>query len=232
MLKVVRYIISILLITQSYSALASDTCLIIANGYFDKKLVVKLAKKNPTIVALDGAANNLVRVNVTPDYILGDFDSISEATENYFRAKNVPFIPTPEQNHTDLEKGIFFCKQKGTTKILITCALGGDRTDHLFGNLSLLRRHHDKTQSIKVQLLTANESIEFLNNETINFNGVPGKNLGLFGFPKAVASSKGLVWELDNYPLELGYQESSCNILQNSKVQITVKGEALMIRPL
>ena len=234
MLKVTQYILAILLITLSYSniTLANETCLIIANGSFDKKLVINLTKKNPVIVALDGAANNLVRINIVPHYILGDFDSISENTETYFRGKNVPFIPTPEQDHTDLEKGVLFCKEKGAKKILITCALGGDRTDHLFANLSLLKRQYDKTHSTQIQLLTTNESIEFLKNETVDFNGAQGKHFGLFGFPKATATSKGLVWELDNYPLELGYQESSCNILQHSKVRITVKGEALMIRPL
>ena len=121
MLKVTQYILAILLITLSYSniTLANETCLIIANGSFDKKLVINLTKKNPVIVALDGAANNLVRINIVPHYILGDFDSISENTETYFRGKNVPFIPTPEQDHTDLEKGVLFCKEKGAKKILI-----------------------------------------------------------------------------------------------------------------
>ena len=227
-----KHIISIILVITSYSAFASNTCLIIANGSFDKKLVLNLINKKPTIVALDGAANNLIRTNIVPDYILGDFDSISDHAENYFKNKDVPFISTPDQNHTDLEKGVLFCKEKGAKEILITCALGGDRTDHLFGNLSLLRRQYDKTKTTKIQILTNGEVIEFLKNETIEFTAPKGEKFGLFGFPKATASSKGLMWELDNYPLELGFKESSCNILKDSEVQITVKGEALMIRPL
>ena len=227
-----KYISSILLMFASHTIFANNTCLIIANGHFDKKLVLNLITKHPLVVALDGAANNLIRTDIIPNYILGDFDSISDHAESYFKGKDVPFISTPDQNYTDLEKGILFCKEKDTKEILITCALGGDRTDHLFGNLSLLRRQYDKTKATKIKILTANEVIEFLKNETIEFKGPKGEKFGLFGFPKATASSKGLMWELDHYPLELGLKESACNILKDSTIQITVKGEALMIRPL
>lgn len=210
------------------NAHANDKCLIIANGPFDKKLVKDIiAQEHPIIVALDGAANNLIIADVMPDYILGDFDSILENTQTYFRSKNVKFVSTPDQDYTDLEKGVIFCKERGVKQIAITCALGGERTDHSFANLSLLRRYHNT----KIQIRTPGEIIEFLKNETVEFEGAKGEKFGLFGFPKAVASSKGLMWELDNYQLELGYKESSCNVLQDRKIKISVKGEALMIRP-
>ena len=232
MLKLLRYIFSIMLLIISYKTLANDTCLIIANGHFDKKLVLKLASQKPNIVALDGAANNLIYTDIVPNYILGDLDAISDHAEDYFKDKKVPFISIPGQEHTDLEKGIVFCKEKDAKEILITCALSGGRADHLLGNLSLLKKHHDNTKSVKVKILTTSEVIEFVQNETVEFEGPKGQKFGLFGFPKAVANSKGLAWELHDYPLELGVQESSCNILKISTVSITVDGESIMIKPL
>jgi thiamine pyrophosphokinase len=149
----------------------------------------------------------------------------SEWTSN----REVTFVRAVCQNYTDLEKGIQFCALRGAKSITIVSALGGERTDHSLVNFSILKRYHRKPY--KVQLVTKKEVIEFLKNETVNFKGTRGAKFGLFGFPKARAFSKGLLWEMNDYPLELGLTESSCNILKDSNITITVKGEALMIRP-
>jgi len=142
---------------------------------------------------------------------------------------DVTFVRAVSQNYTDLEKAIQFCASRGAKSIVIVNALGGERTDHSLTNFSILKRYHGKLY--KIQLVTKMEIIEFLKNETIHFSGSRGAKFGLFGFPKARASSKGLLWEMKDYPLELGVMESACNVLKDSNITITVKGEALMIRP-
>ncbi len=243
-----------------------DHFLIVANGTFEEEALKKhLIGK--TIVALDGAANELYKNKIEPMYILGDFDSLQEEYEkkgiNFFNFNNamryfqsipqpkgaaplfeeyrlgyasewsnngdVTFVRAVSQNYTDLEKAIQFCASKGAKSIVIVNALGGERTDHSLTNFSILKRYHGK--SYKIQLVTKMEIIEFLKNETRHFRGSKGAKFGLFGFPKAKAYSKGLLWEMNDYPLELGFMESSSNILKDSNITITVKGEALMIRP-
>ncbi|XP_029207962.2 thiamin pyrophosphokinase 1-like isoform X2 [Acropora millepora] len=58
----------------------------------------------------DGGANQVHRIvgdnleNYLPDYISGDFDSICPDVMNFYKAKGVQVIPTPDQNETDLTK--------------------------------------------------------------------------------------------------------------------------------
>lgn len=201
---------------------------IITNGPFNLKLAQKY-KGKATLVVLDGAANHLMECGLVPDFILGDFDPIDQTAKRHFQHLKVPFISTPDQNHTDIEKGIRFCAERGAKKITLVCALGGERNDHSFANLSLLRRHHGKNYIVEIE--TKDEIIEFLKDETVIRNAAIGGKLGLFGFPSATATVEALEWPLDNYPLEMGWQESACNIVKELPMTVHITGEALMTWP-
>ncbi|WP_010300581.1 thiamine diphosphokinase [Candidatus Odyssella thessalonicensis] len=236
-MKTYLYVLSIINFMWSGDLLASGrdehSFLIVANGPFDLEVVEKYTEICET-VALDGAANKLLQHGLTPQIILGDMDSISEEACSAF--KQVEFIPALNQDYTDLEKGIEFCKDRGARSIIITCALGGDRIDHTLANFSILKRQYQRGISITLQ--TSNKITQFLQDEEVTFEAPIGGKFGLFGFPAAVGSSrgkagaKGLEWELNNYSLRLGEQESACNIIKSSPVTISVSGEALMVRPI
>lgn len=199
---------------------------IIANGPFNLELAKKY-KGEAILVALDGAANHLVEHGWAPDFILGDFDSITQSAKKHFQSLKVPFISTPDQSLTDIEKGIQFCIERGARKITLVCTLGGNRNDHSFANLSLLRRHYSKDYRVEIE--TEDEIIEFLKDETIVRKAAIGGKFGLFGFPSATATVDALEWPLNNYTLEMGWQESACNIVKDSPVKVHIKGEALMV---
>lgn len=206
-------------------------------------------------VVLDGAIHGVKEAGISPRYVLGDFDSLSEdgklehalaEAHGYFKEKEKPgdeevvfepyisgglmFVRAASQNFTDLDKGIKFALQNNARSIKLLNVLGGERTDHTFHNLSVLKKFH--TQSAPIHIETEKEILQFLRDENISFRGTVGAKLGLFGFPKATAVSTGLVWNLDeSYNLELGVQDSSCNVLAAEEVTLTVKGEALLVRP-
>jgi thiamine pyrophosphokinase len=202
--------------------------LIVAHGPFDVDLVREYQKDRITI-ALDGAANEFYDWGLTPDLISGDMDSILEKVKLYFEKQAVQFFETHDQNYTDLEKSLKYCLNNYATDIVILCAFGGGRSDHTFHNAALLKRYYD--QNVSITLVNFNESIRFLRDETITLSGPLGSALGLFGFPKAIATTQGLQWEMNDYPLELAIQESVANRFKTSLVTITVKGEALLVAP-
>ncbi|MBI5273844.1 MAG: thiamine diphosphokinase [Chlamydiales bacterium] len=201
-----------------------DNYLIIANGPYEDEVVQSLVKDNIVIV-LDGAANHLQ--DLIPNYILGDFDSISPIAEDKYKSLNVPFIYTENQDYTDLEKAIFFAKEKGAKTISICCALQGDRTDHSLGNLSILKRVYDS--NIPIILHTKKEMIRFLHDESFSFDGAVGDKCAFFGWPFASVTTDGLVWDVTNWETEIGKQISSCNELKQSHVTIQVHGDILLI---
>ncbi len=209
--------------------------LLIANGSFEKEVVDQFKAMGVTIIALDGAANTLKDQGIQPDIILGDLDSIDKSEVlSYFLSQGVKLIEAPNQDGTDLSKGISYCcDQLKAKNIYITCALRGSRTDHSFENLSLLKKHYNP--SIKMYIINPTDIIQFVRDEKITFTAVLGEKLGLFGFPSATAiSSPGsLKWPLTKeYKLELGEKSSACNIITASEVTLSIKGDALLVRPL
>lgn len=208
------------------SSFANKDFLIIANAPYEQEVVHSLCQ-NRTIIVLDGAANKLE--HLVPHYILGDFDSITPATEEKYRQLSVTFIEAEDQDYTDLEKAILFAKEQGATTISICCALGGERTDHTLGNLSLLKKVYAKECSIILH--TPKELIRFLKDETFHFEGKVGAQCAFLGWPRARVTTQGFVWEVEDWDTEIGGPISSCNQLKKSQATITVEGDVLLIYP-
>lgn len=170
-----------------------------------------------------------------PDDAIVKFEEYkTKAKLNNNKKVNIVYVRTMSQNYTDLDKGIQFClhqRQSGEPiDITVVCACGGNRIDHFLGNFSVLKKYN--IPNVKIRFVNDLQIVEFLRNERVVFTGPIGAKFGLLGFPQALATSKGLKWELSHdYPLEIGKRGSSCNELKNTEVIIEVKGEALMIRP-
>ncbi len=267
-LKMVFLILSVFFCSDFVSA--NQKFLIVANGPFDLR-VVKDCLKDRTVVALDGAAVKLYKHQINVNYVLGDFDSLTEACKKagvnpynateviaYFKnqkkpddsvlvfehytpktqkpARPIVFVRTYSQNYTDLDKGIQFClnqaKAGETVDIQLVCALGGNRTDHSLGNFAILRRYNKKQYpNLSLTIVTSEENIKFLQDETMTFASFIGEKCGIFGFPEAKVDCQELRWPLTDMHLKVGYSDSSCNEVKSSPVTISVKGEALIIMP-
>ncbi len=197
------------------------TC-IIADGEFLPRTQILRHIQNKTTIALDGAFNKLIKLNITPDVILGDFDSIDK---NLIPEK-ITCIHTPDQNHTDLEKGIHYAIANNATQIDIICALGG-RLDHSIFNLHKLRQFPNH----KIILHNEVQSVRFIKNNSITIYGKPGDYCGVLALPKAKINSRGLKYEASDYEIELGFKESVANQLLARQAQVRVDGEALVVMP-
>lgn len=118
-----------------------EPALIIANGASCKMDILnQLLEWNPYILILDGAIDRILELGIKFDAWLGDFDS-SEIPEN-IKAQfgEIEIIHAPDQNKTDLQKGIEFIHQKGYTDANILWATGR-RADHTFQNIATLPQY-------------------------------------------------------------------------------------------
>ena len=202
--------------------------IILAAGNFDTKYLENFDLKNSLFIVLDGAANQLQNTNYCPDYIIGDFDSIDQDTLSFFNHKT-QLIKNPDQDTTDLEKALIFIQQFDVQKITILGAAQGERTDHLLYNLSLLKKFYQLDQTLEIH--QDQEIFCFLKDKNFSFLGQKNEVVALFGAPKAQINSKGLVWELKDYPVIWLEQSSACNRILNEKVELNVQGEIFLIRP-
>jgi thiamine pyrophosphokinase len=219
--------------------------IIIANGNFLIKEIICEAIIDKTIIALDGAVNKLIHLGVHPHIILGDFDSIEERARHHFGVKNTfsslqetdsPYtgqhgttiIPAKNQLFTDLSKAIHFCDQQGAESITIICATGG-RLDHHESALRSLRAEYKKDRPILLH--TEQQTLRFAKDETIRLKGEIGDKCGIVAYPHGWMTSKGLEYEANNFELQLGFSENTCNALLTTQATTTITGEALVIMP-
>ena len=84
-------------------------CLILANGKSPRKSAITFFQKNgfDTLLCADGGADSALRLGLSPDYIIGDLDSISKEAINKFKNTS-KILQYKRQNDTDVEKCLNF----------------------------------------------------------------------------------------------------------------------------
>lgn len=123
-----------------------EPSLIIANGAAcDMELLGQLLEWNPFVLVLDGALHRVLELGIRFDALLGDFDGITNPEALVAQYQPVQVIHTPDQEQSDLEKGIGWLIEQGHQACNIVWATGR-RADHSFHNLAMLpkfREHID-----------------------------------------------------------------------------------------
>lgn len=218
---------------------------IVANGHFLVREIITEAIQDKIIIALDAAAaNKLMRMDITPTIILGDFDIDKEkaaywgihTTLTHLQDDDLPYqgnhgvtlVPKKNQHLTDLTKAIHYCDEEGAESITLLCALGG-RMDHHEAALRSLRAEYKPNR--QMHLHTEQQTIRFVKNEQVLITGEAGDKCGVFAFPEGSFSSQGLLYDVQDYKLHFGFSESIGNSLQTTRAMVTITGEALLIMP-
>lgn len=95
--------------------------------------------KPDCIIGVDKGLEFCYRNHVIPDWILGDFDSISKEVIDWYREQQeIPIRQyKPEKDDTDTRLGMELALKLGSDKIFLLGATGG-RLDHYMGNLQSL----------------------------------------------------------------------------------------------
>jgi len=89
------------------------------------------------LVAVDGGLNHLASLNLNPDLLIGDMDSIGESTLDHYSQMNVPIIQHPaEKDETDFELALAEVYARMPGKVYVYAGLGG-RLDHTLTNLGV-----------------------------------------------------------------------------------------------
>ncbi|WP_304236061.1 thiamine diphosphokinase [Jiulongibacter sediminis] len=113
-----------------------EPALLIANGEAcSSDLLDNLLEWSPYVVVLDGAMPRVLQRGIKVDVLLGDFDrnelDLEEIKKQQFP---IEIVHTPDQEKTDLEKGIEFLIGKGFPAVNIVWATG-KRMDHTLANV-------------------------------------------------------------------------------------------------
>ncbi|MGY3777556.1 thiamine diphosphokinase [Isobaculum melis] len=112
-------------------------------------------------IGVDRGAVRLMELGITPDYAVGDFDSISKAELAYLKkAVKEVLLLKAEKDETDTELALDLAIQLNPTKIRIFGATGG-RLDHLLANLWIVLRFNFLTAAEKISLYDRQNSLHY-----------------------------------------------------------------------
>ena len=206
-----------------------SSALLICNGEMPaKNIVKKLLARNPYIICADGGANAARTRAITPHTIIGDFDSISESTREYYlRHSSAEFIHLQRQSDTDFEKALKYLLTKKIPSVIV---LGGTGklTDHTLGNFSIMMRY---TKRLGISFIDNHFQMEWIGRK-ISFDSRIGGRISLVPYPAASGiTTRGLKYPLRNESLRLGMREGTCNEAAAKRVTIELKkGNLLLFR--
>ncbi len=185
-----------------------EPALIIANGQSCSfELMGQLLEWSPVVMVLDGAIHRVLELGIKLDIVLGDFDKTENWDELLANQQPVEVVHTPNQNKTDLEKGLDFLIAKGHKAVNILWATG-KRADHHINNLSTLAKYKDQ---ITIVMLDDHSKIFNLPNQFTKWYPA-NQNISLIPLGSVFGlTTKGLTYNLQNEDLHLGIRTSSSN---------------------
>lgn len=201
-------------------------CLILANGKPPTKNVIKTLMKceYSTLFCADGGANAAMKMNLLPNYIIGDLDSIQSKTINHFLNKT-EIIKLNGQNDTDVEKCLKAAINKKFDEAILL-GVTGDRLDHTFCNLGIVIKYFDK---IKIKIIAENSLLTAITGH-YKLKTFPGETISIYGIDKLTKiSSKGLKYPLNKIALPFGHKESTSNIALHDEIELKVTGGIIFI---
>lgn len=118
---------------------------VFANGVIPIiKSVLPLISDDDFIVSADGGLRYIRALNLTPELIIGDLDSVSEGGLQFINENNIKTLKFPvDKDQTDLELALKELVGRGFNHIVVIGALGG-RIDQTLANIGLIQLFADQ----------------------------------------------------------------------------------------
>lgn len=182
--------------------------LIITGGNIEKEFLVKTIKEREfeTIIAVDNGLKILNEVNIKPNHIVGDFDTVKSEILDLYKADTSIKIHrfNPIKDNTDTDIAIRLAVELKSDEIIILGAIG-TRIDHLLGNIHVLKYALDSNMECKI--VDENNEIQLINKTTIiKKKEITKKYISLIPLTEKVENInlKGFKYELENGTLTMG----------------------------
>ena len=205
---------------------------IFANGRIDEiESIANLIHPGDLIIAADGGARHCQKLGITPDVLIGDFDSLEQADLHEYEWAEVQIIQHPaRKDFTDLELALLHAKAIGITYSCIFGALGL-RWDQTIANLLLPAS--STLSNMKIQLIDGNQEITVIQaGNPYEISGNPGDTVSLIPLNAETGgiSTEGLEYPLKDESLAFGATRGISNVLREKRAIVNLaKGMLLCV---
>ncbi|MFN8460980.1 MAG: thiamine diphosphokinase [Anaerolineales bacterium] len=203
--------------------------IIFANGDLpDLEKARALLRPDDFILCADGGTRHALALNLTPNLVIGDMDSIDSAEWKTLEEKNITIELFPrDKNETDLELALNKAIEMNPTEIVIVAALGG-RTDHALANIALLS--NTKYAVHNIALDDGIEQLQFCRDQ-VEVHGRSGDVISLipWGNPVHGIQTQNLKWQLDHETLHPEKSRGISNEMTADTAYIKIESDLLLI---
>ncbi len=180
--------------------------------------------ENDFVIACDKGCEYAKLRGVTPNLIIGDFDSYSGELP-----KNVPVMRLKcEKDDTDTMTAVRYAVSNGYGEIVICCALGG-RFDHELANIQSAL--YAVKRGLKAQIVGDSTYINFLQKESKTFPKRDNYSLSVFSMTEACTDVciKGAKYPLENARVTFDFPIGVSNEWLSPEAEISVGDGILMV---
>ncbi len=164
-------------------------------------------------------------MDIIPDCIIGDLDSITKQTLSYYQ-KKTKIINDPDQYKTDLELAIQRAIQNDAEEIIIHCGIG-KRLDHTLANLLTLSQI---PSNIKGKIIAENTTVSLIQNKTT----IEKKNEETISIIPLEAieglTYHGMKWDVTDLTTKAGWFGISNKVKEKQATLHLSKGSFLLIK--
>ncbi len=205
--------------------------ILFANGELpDPDHARALIRPDDFILCADGGARHAMDLGLTPDYVVGDFDSLDSADLVRLRRDGAELDAYPrDKDYTDLELALRVAQRLQPEEVILLGALGG-RLDQTLANIFLLA--HPDYADLRVTLVSGPERAWVMRDEIV-VRGRPGDLLSVIPLTPDVTGltyHHGLRWRLTDAVMPFGSSRGVSNELVAEEARLSLKtGVALVI---
>ena len=196
------------------------TCVIFCAAEFTELLLP--IKKGDFVIAADGGLQHTKKLNIRPDAILGDFDSLGYTPEG----ANV--FPV-EKDDTDAMLAVRRGLSLGYREFVIYGSLDGPRLDHTVANFQTLQFLADNGAS--GFLVGKNQIVTVIKNGRLSFPPEAEGTVSVFcmGADAEGITLKNLYYPLENGTLTAGFPLGVSNHFIGKPAEISVRNGSLLV---
>jgi thiamine pyrophosphokinase len=181
------------------------------------------------LIGADGGTRHILALNLMPNAVVGDLDSIEPETVAELIAMGVDVERYPvAKDQTDLELAIERGLCSGADEILLLGALGG-RLDQTLANLLILAQ---RNWPVPLQLAEGNELAQVLRSgESLTLHAAPGSTVSAIPLSAVVTgiTYAGLEYPLQDATLTIGSTRGVSNVVASSPATVTIKDGVLLV---
>lgn len=195
-------------------------CVIFCAAEFDR-----LARPIPAgafVIAADSGLRHTQRLGISPDAVLGDFDSLGYTPEG----ANV--FPV-EKDDTDAMLAVRLGLEQGCEEFVLYGSLDGPRLDHTVANFQTLQFLADR--GAVGYLVGNNTMVTVLKNGSLRFPAGTEGTISAFcmGRDAEGVTERGLFYSLEDGRLTSGFPLGVSNHFTGAQAEISVKKGSLLI---